>query len=80
MTDAEVKEIYLKVDPSGGGGEDDPKWWADAIRTTRAVLEAKSYQKAVAILRRESWGDPEGAANDIRKTKTCPTCEGEGVV
>lgn len=80
MTDAEVRAIYLRVDQSGGIGETDPNWWAEAIKTTREALEATSYRQAVAILRAASWGDPEGCAKEIRNVKPCPNCHGEGFI
>jgi hypothetical protein len=80
MTDAEVKAIYLKIDSSGGLGEDDAQWWAEAIGTTRKAIEAKSFKEAVGILRRASWGDPEGCAKEIRGVGPCPHCKGEGVI
>lgn len=78
MTDAEVKAIYLKIDPNCI--EDDSKWWADAIRTTREAIEAKSFKAAVEVFRRAGWGEPEDCARKILGAKPCPTCHGEGVV
>lgn len=81
MTDDEIKAAYRKVDPRGDGDE---SWWADAIRVARRAIEAPSYGEAVAILTWARWGDPAGAARDLRQhalgveLRTCSTCHGLG--
>ncbi len=79
MTKRQAAKVYQKIDPVEWA-QADRGWKAEAVAVVLEVAHAKTYQKAVAILRDHSWGDPEGCAQDIRGTKRCPTCKGCGVV
>jgi len=75
-TDKQLQRMYLNIEPSPC---DD---WPSCFKDMRAVLAAKTFQEAVAILTKADWGSPVVFAREIRgtKQKTCPTCCGAGVV
>lgn len=77
MTDAEIWTAYKKIDPERDDVDEDRP---AIVGIVRLCLSAKTHKGAVEVLRRYSWGDPEGAAAELRGRKTCPTCKGEGVV
>lgn len=69
--------MYVKIDPLREG---DKEAQPEIINIVRECVEARTYKRAVDILRRHSWGDPEGCAAELRGKVECPTCRGDGVI
>jgi hypothetical protein len=78
VSDDQAWALYLKIAPHHDPA--DSRERADIVRMVRLVIAADSYREAVDLLRRASWGDPEGCAADLRGLSVCPHCRGDGVL
>jgi hypothetical protein len=79
-SDAEIKKLYLKIDPDAARDKNPSRWWWDALRATRGCFEAATYKDAVNVLGRAGWERPEKCAKIIRGSTECPTCHGQGFI
>jgi hypothetical protein len=75
MTDEEIREKLMKVDPLA-----DDAWLEAAIVPARAALAAPTLVAAEEILSKACWGRAVEAARELRGASECKACQGRGYV
>lgn len=78
MTDAEIREKLLKIDPPSLN--EDGEWWGAAIATARRAIEALTLVEAEEVLFKAGWGAVVESARELRGASECKACHGRGYV